>query len=304
LEPLDKTGRRAWWEGDETAGRGKALCYPPPLSSGGRLGRVIALANQKGGVGKTTTAINLAASLAAAERRVLAVDADPQGNLTSGLGRKAAGRRPSVYDAVIDGQPLEEIVVPTDLPHLDLAPSDRNLTGAEVELVPVEGREFRLKEALGAVAPRYDYVFVDCPPSLGLLTLNALTAADGLIIPMQCEYFALEGVSELMSTLRRVQHGLNPALEIDGVLLTMVDERTNLSQQVMGEIRAHFKEKVYRTVIPRSVRLGEAPSFGKPILLYDIRSKGAEAYLDLAKEVMGHEKKGAGQRALRPPAGS
>jgi len=168
----------------------------------------------------------------------------------------------------------------------------------------VEGREFRLKEALAAVAPRYDYVFIDCPPSLGLLTLNALTAADGLVIPMQCEYFALEGISDLMSTLRRVQRGLNPALEIDGVLLTMVDERTNLSQQVMGEIRSHFKEKVYRTVIPRSVRLGEAPSFGKPIVLYDIRSKGAEAYLDLAKEVMAHEKKGAGQGALRPPAGS
>jgi chromosome partitioning protein len=274
------------------------------LSTEGALGRVIALANQKGGVGKTTTAINLAASLAAAERRVLAVDADPQGNLTSGLGRKAAGPRPSVYDAVIEGRPLEAVVLPTDLPHLDLAPSDRNLTGAEVELVPLEGREFRLKEALATVTSRYDYVFIDCPPSLGLLTLNALTAADGLVIPLQCEYFALEGISDLMNTLQRVRRGLNPGLEIDGVLLTMVDERTNLSQQVMGEIRAHFKEKVYRTVIPRSVRLGEAPSFGKPILLYDIRSKGAEAYLDLAKEVMAHEKKGAGQGALRPPAGS
>ena len=268
------------------------------------MGRIIAVANQKGGVGKTTTTINLAASLAAAERRVLAVDADPQGNLTSGLGRKADKPRPSLYEVLIDQQPLDEILLATDLEHLVLAPADRNLTGAEVELVPLMAREYRLKEALAGVAERFDYVLVDCPPSLGLLTVNALAAADSVLVPLQCEYFALEGVSELMSTMRRVQRALNRRLEIEGVLLTMVDERTNLTQQVMGEIRAHFKDKVFKASIPRSIRLGEAPSFGKPIILYDIRSRGAEAYLDLAKEMMAHEKKGAGQGTLRPPAGA
>jgi chromosome partitioning protein len=268
------------------------------------MGRVIAVANQKGGVGKTTTAINLGASLAAAERKVLVVDADPQGNLTSGLGRRATEKRPTLYDAIIDQHPIDDILLSTDLPHLTLAPSDRNLTGAEVELVPMMAREYRLKEALAPVVARYDYVFVDCPPSLGLLTVNALAAADRLLVPLQCEYFALEGISELVNTLGRVQRSLNRGLELEGVLLTMVDDRTNLTQQVAGEIRSHFKDKVFRTVIPRSIRLGEAPSFGKPILLYDIRSRGAEAYLELAKEVMAHEKKGAGQGALRPPARS
>ena len=266
------------------------------------MGRIIAVANQKGGVGKTTTAINLGASLAAAERRVLVVDADPQGNLTSGLGCKSRETRPSLYDVLIDQVPLEQVLVPTELEHLKLAPSDRNLTGAEVELVPLLAREFRLREALQPVVDAYDYVLVDCPPSLGLLTVNALSAAHSVLVPIQCEYFALEGVSELTATMRRVQRALNPGLALEGVLLTMVDERTNLNQQVMGEIRAHFKDKVFRTLVPRSVRLGEAPSFGKPILLYDIRSRGAEAYLDLAKELMAHEKKGAGERAVRPPA--
>jgi chromosome partitioning protein len=257
------------------------------------LGRIIAIANQKGGVGKTTTAVNLAASLAAAERRVLAVDADPQGNLTSGLGRKSRESRPSVYEALIEQRPLSELMIPTVLEHLTLVPSDRNLTGAEVELVPLLAREFRLREALAPVAGGYDYVLIDCPPSLGLLTVNALAAAQRVLIPLQCEYYALEGVSELVATLERVKRVLNPDLEVEGVLLTMVDERTNLTQQVIQEVRRHFKDQVFETQVPRSVRLAEAPSFGKPVLLYDIRSKGAEAYLQLARELMSH-----GQMAL------
>jgi chromosome partitioning protein len=252
------------------------------------LGRIIAVANQKGGVGKTTTTVNLAASLAAAERRVLAVDADPQGNLTSGLGRKVRDSRPSLYEVLIDQRPVEDVIIGTDLEHLSLVPSDRNLTGAEVELVPLLAREFRLKEALAAVSARYDYVFIDCPPSLGLLTVNALAAADSVLIPLQCEYFALEGISELTATMQRIQKALNPELELEGVLLTMVDERTNLTQQVINEVKTHFKDRVFKVSVPRSVRLAEAPSFGKPVILYDIRSKGSEAYLELAQELMTH----------------
>jgi chromosome partitioning protein len=235
---------------------------------------------------------------------VLAIDADPQGNLTSGLGRRATGPRASLYDALVDQRPLAEVLVPTDLEHLALAPADRNLAGAEVELVPMMAREYRLKEALAPLVDQYDYVFIDCPPSLGLLTVNALTAAHSLLIPLQCEFFALEGVSELMNTLGRVQKALNPVLDVAGVLLTMVDERNNLTQQVRTEAQAYFKERLFRTIVPRSVRLAEAPSFGKPILLYDIRSKGAQAYLDLAKEIMAHEEKGAGQGPVGAPARS
>jgi len=268
------------------------------------MGRVLAVANQKGGVGKTTTALNLAACLAAAERRVLVIDADPQGNLTSGLGLRTKDDRASLYEALIGETSLETVLLKTELEHLMLVPADRNLTGAEIELVSAESREFRLRQALAPIRDRFDYVFIDSPPSLGLLTVNALAAADGVLIPLQCEYFALEGISELMATLARVQRGLNPEIGVEGVVFTMVDERVNLGQQVMVEIRNHFGDKVFSTMIPRSVRLAEAPSFGKPIICYDIRNRGAIAYLELAKELMAHEEKRAGEGAVRPSAGS
>jgi len=251
--------------------------------------RVIAVANQKGGVGKTTTVINLGASLAAAEKRVLLVDFDPQTNCTSGLGMRGEASRPSMYDVVTGRATAADALLKTPLPFLHLLPGSISLAGAEVELVGEERREFVLRRALEPVREDYDYVLVDCPPSLGLLTLNALVAADEVLIPIQGEYFALEGVSELLRTLERVREGLNPDLAIRGVLLTMVDERTNLGRQVSDEIERFFGRKVYRNRIPRNVRLAEAPSFGKPILLYDIASRGAQSYLQVAQEFMSHD---------------
>jgi len=244
--------------------------------------KIVALANQKGGVGKTTTAINLGASIAACERRVLLVDLDPQANATSGIGILDAER--SMYDVLIDKMPLREIILPTEIPTLFVAPGTVDLVGAEVELRDAIGREYFLKRVLDPVAADYDYVFIDLPPSLGLLTVNGLTAAHSVLVPLQAEYFALEGVSQLLATIERVQGAVNPGLEIEGIVLTMYDERMNLTRQVAEEVRTHFGDKVYRTVIPRNVRLSEAPSFGKPIILYDIRSRGSEAYVALAKE--------------------
>jgi len=250
--------------------------------------RIVAIANQKGGVGKTTTAINVSSSVAAAEKRALVVDMDPQANLTSGLGIDASGLSSTIYRGLVEGVPAESLIQDTSLATLKVIPSERNLTGAEIELVDQPRREFRLREFLAPIASAYDYIFIDCPPSLGLLTLNALVAADSVLIPLQCEFFALAGVSELLSTVSRVRASFNPKLEIEGIVFTMVDERTNLTTQVMEDVRQNFPGIVYRSIIPRNVRLAEAPSFGKPILLYDVRSRGAEALLSLTKEILGH----------------
>jgi chromosome partitioning protein len=253
------------------------------------MGKIIAIANQKGGVGKTTTAVNLAAGLAVEEKKVLLIDADPQGNTTSGSGIGRVKSRKSLYNVLMLGESPAKVILPTELPLLSVLPSDKNLAGAEVELVDIKGREYILKNVLNELRGDYDYMIIDCPPSLGLLTINSLTAADSLLVPIQCEYFALEGVTELFDTLARLRRGLNPQLTIEGLLLTMYDERTNLSAAVAQDLRDFYGSQVLKTIIPRNVRLAEAPSYGKPIILYDIRSKGAESYIQLAKEVLSHE---------------
>lgn len=253
------------------------------------MGKIIAIANQKGGVGKTTTAVNLAAGLAIEEKRVLLVDADPQGNASSGSGIPRNVSKKTLYNVIVENVEPDKVILPTELPLFFVLPADKNLAGAEIELVEIQNREHILKNVLKSIKNQYDYIIIDCPPSLGLLTLNGLTAADSLLVPIQCEYFALEGVTELFDTLARLRRGLNPQLTIEGLLLTMYDERTNLSAAVAQDLRDFYGTQVLNTVIPRNVRLAEAPSYGKPIILYDIRSRGAESYIQLAKEILSHE---------------
>jgi chromosome partitioning protein len=265
------------------------------------MGKIIAIANQKGGVGKTTTAINLGASLAAADMKTLLIDLDPQGNATSGLGIRKGSYARSTYHVLVHHEPIASVLLPTELEALQVAPASRELVGATVELAQTDERDQYLKNSLSVIRDRFDFVLIDCPPSLDILTVNALIAADSILIPIQCEYFALEGVSELIETIRQIRKARNPALEIEGVLLTMYDERTNLSNQVEADLRGFFGDQLFSTIVPRNIRLGEAPSHGRPIILYDIKSKGAESYIRLAKEII-HDNaaKSTGTRAERP----
>ena len=255
------------------------------------MGKILAITNQKGGVGKTTTAINVAAALAANDLRVLVIDSDPQGNATTGMGARKDPDRPSLYQVLLGGAEIAEAVLHTEFEGLDLVPGDKNLVGANLELVDTPRREFRLHDKVAAVRSQYDFILIDCPPALDLLTLNALIAADSVLVPIQCEFFALEGISELMDTIERIRNSFDHPLEIEGILLTMFDDRTNLTRQVAQDLRDFFRDKVFETVIPRSVRLAEAPSHGKSILAYDARSRGAESYIRLAKEILENEQK-------------
>jgi len=267
------------------------------------LARVISIANQKGGVGKTTTAVNLGASLAASEQRTLIIDCDPQGNTTSALGFPRDPARRTLYQTLILDEPIERVTIDAQIDGLDLIPSDKNLVGAAVELVSMEHREYRLKAALQKIRDNYAFILIDCPPSLDLLTLNALAASDSVLVPIQCEYLALEGVSELLDTLMRLRRTINPSLAIEGILLTMYDDRTTLSKQVAADLRSFFGSQVFSSVIPRNVRLAEAPSHGMPVIFYDIHSKGAESYIQLAREVIANAQKRVGQGIERADTG-